>query len=555
MRASSGKYTVPDEIRALRPMNLELPTTVKNVKGHFYVYFRIRVPDPNKPGKLKNASGKCIGKIEGGKFIPSQGRGSEDLRYMDVEMKDYGEYAIALKCSEDVLEQLEGTFGTEDARRIYAIAIIWFIDSYTPSSYIKDIFDDSILSNKWPTLSFSENTIDEFLINLGRHSTTCEKFSQGLIDHSSGLTAIDAHVILSCSRQNDLADYGNKYRKIGNKQVNILEAFDVENNHPLTSKAFAGGVPDKSAVQELFETYQFRNTTFIVDMGFYSEENVGLYRANGNHFVIPLSENLAVSKAMRTTVQFTGSFQYEKQSENGQIESVTILYLESTMSELEDIAQTLLDDDIRRKNEESIASCPKGVKPKKYYHRKITRTNYGQDRVIMYRDEQMHEALSREFQEQIGQDNEHTQERYEELEPYFGLILLRTEKDGTAKEIYITYKKRWRIETYYNHVKNDTEIEGTHSQDYYSMQGTAFIQMIEGLIYSRFMKQLQGNTSTYINRMSKRECLTKAAHVKMSKHQDGKWYRTTDTKRTDMIMVAMGIDVEEDQRKLNTNVF
>ena len=555
MRASSGKYTVPDEIRALRPMNLELPTTVKNVKGHFYVYFRIRVPDPNKPGKLKNASGKCIGKIEGGKFIPSQGRGSEDLRYMDVEMKDYGEYAIALKCSEDVLEQLEGTFGTEDARRIYAIAIIWFIDSYTPSSYIKDIFDDSILSNKWPTLSFSENTIDEFLINLGRHSTTCEKFSQGLIDHSSGLTAIDAHVILSCSRQNDLADYGNKYRKIGNKQVNILEAFDVENNHPLTSKAFAGGVPDKSAVQELFETYQFRNTTFIVDMGFYSEENVGLYRANGNHFVIPLSENLAVSKAMRTTVQFTGSFQYEKQSENGQIESVTILYRESTMSELEDIAQTLLDDDIRRKNEESIASCPKGVKPKKYYHRKITRTNYGQDRVIMYRDEQMHEALSREFQEQIGQDNEHTQERYEELEPYFGLILLRTEKDGTAKEIYITYKKRWRIETYYNHVKNDTEIEGTHSQDYYSMQGTAFIQMIEGLIYSRFMKQLQGNTSTYINRMSKRECLTKAAHVKMSKHQDGKWYRTTDTKRTDMIMVAMGIDVEEDQRKLNTNVF
>ena len=508
MRASSGKYTVPDEIRALRPTNLELPTTVKNVKGHFYVYFRIRVPDPNRPGKLKNASGKCIGKIEGGKFIPSQGRGSEDLRYMDVEMKDYGEYAIALKCSEDVLEQLEGTFGTEDARRIYAIAIIWFIDSYTPSSYIKDIFDDSILSNKWPTLSFSENTIDEFLINLGRHSTTCEKFSQGLIDHSSGLTAIDVHVILSCSRQNDLADYGNKYQKIGNKQVNILEAFDVENNHPLTSKAFAGGVPDKSAVQELFAAYRFRNTTFIVDMGFYSEENVGLYRADGNHFVIPLSENLAVSKAMRTTVQFIGSFQYEKQNESGQIESVTILYRESTMSELEDIAQTLLDDEIRRKNEESIASCPKGDKPKKYYRRKIARTNYGQDRVIMYRDEQMHEALSREFREQIGQDNEHTQERYEELEPCFGLILLRTEKDGTAKEIYMTYKKRWRIETYYNHVKNDTEIEGTHPQDYYSMQGTAFIQMIEGLIYSRFMKQLQGNTSTYINRMSKRECLT-----------------------------------------------
>ena len=60
---------------------------------------------------------------------------------------------------------------------------------------------------------------------------------------------------------------------------------------PLTSKAYEGGLPDKTSVQELLETYTFpSNTVFLVDAGFYSEDDLGLYWADGKHFEVPVPD-------------------------------------------------------------------------------------------------------------------------------------------------------------------------------------------------------------------------------------------------------------------------
>ena len=128
------------------------------------------------------------------------------LKDIDLQIKNYGEYAIVLACTQSVLVGLEQVFSDSDARTIYALSVIYFIEEYTPASYFKDIYDQSILSNKWPTLAVSENSINEFLHALGSHPAVCEEYSQSLISNSSGLTALDGHVILCCSKQNDLAD-------------------------------------------------------------------------------------------------------------------------------------------------------------------------------------------------------------------------------------------------------------------------------------------------------------------------------------------------------------
>ena len=149
------------------------------------------------------------------------------LEDVDLQVKDYGEYAIVLAATKSVLERLYQYFNDEDARLIYVLSVINFIQEYTPASYIKDVYDQSVLSCRWPSLAISENTVNNFLKVLGKHPASCERYSQGLIDCGSGLTAIDAHLILSCSKQNDLADYGNKYSKLGNQQINILQAYDA----------------------------------------------------------------------------------------------------------------------------------------------------------------------------------------------------------------------------------------------------------------------------------------------------------------------------------------
>ena len=53
-----GKYSVPEEIRRLKPKG----TSVKPIKGNYYVYTHSQVKDP-ETGKWKTATGKLIGRI------------------------------------------------------------------------------------------------------------------------------------------------------------------------------------------------------------------------------------------------------------------------------------------------------------------------------------------------------------------------------------------------------------------------------------------------------------------------------------------------------------
>ena len=558
MAKEKGSYCVPDEIRALKPAGI--PCLVKNIRGHFYVYEHKRVQDPARPGKTKNASGRCIGKIEGGVFVPNGkddrvGVNPASLKDRDLENKDYGEYAVVLACSGCVLDKLKLCFSEEDSARMYAMGIIYFIHGYRPASYIKDIFDQSVLSDKWRTLPFSENTIGSFLKEIGLHGLSCEKFEQTLIEESSEMTAIDGHVILSCSQQNDLADYGRKYSVIGNKQVNIMTAYDVEQDHPLTSKVFDGALPDKSAVRELFDSYNFKNKTFIVDMGFYSEENLGIYRKGGNHFVIPVPDNTVIARAMKVSAVFSDSFLYERAGDGGVPEQDVILYRESTVNVLEQLVQWAADEDARKKNETDDGSANTEKKPGRHRARKINKSQWGEDRIIIYRDETMHRKMADDFKSQIGIDEQHTPGRLAELEDFFGVILLQTNKQETAQETYSTYKKRWRIETHYNHVRNEADFTGIQSHDYYTLQGIGFMMLIEGLIKASFQKKLENASSDYVRHMSKRECLQKAAHAKIALHQDGLWYPSTIKSRTEQMLVEMGVTVEDDINKLNNKTY
>lgn len=603
--ATSGRYTVPAKILALKPTTT--PCTVKRITTptnrnipsvHYYVYELKSIPDPKNPGKMKNSSGSCLGKIEDNRFCPNkkgilvlgestaiegkisesdtaqESKGLKDqkqitkkkfeavvasmklrLEDIDLQVKDYGEYAIVLAATKSVLERLYQYFNDEDARLIYVLSVINFIQEYTPASYIKDAYDQSILANRWPTLAISENTVNNFLKVLGKHPASCEKYAQGLINSGSGLTAIDAHVILSCSKQNDLADYGNKYTKLGNQQINILRAYDAILETPLTSKAYEGGLLDKTSVQELLETYRFPgNTIFLVDVGFYSEEDLGLYRTDGKHFEIPVPDSANISKAIRSSITFTSSFTYQKKNENGITQNVSIVYRESTVSELEELYQQMLDAEAARKNRVEELNCKEGEKQKKHYAQKIKRSAFGKDRVIMFRDEDMHNKMVAEFRQQIGIDDEHTEERLAQLGPGFGIIVIRTNLEAiyySPENIYVNYKKRWTIETHYNFLENTVRFYGLQTSDYYSMQGLSFLVLTVGQIKAAYVKALRSSKSSYVNHLSIKESIVKAARFKLSQHQDMKWHIAISTKKHIELLEAMGVNAAQDLETLN----
>ncbi len=76
-------------------------------------------------------------------------------------------------------------------------------------------------------------------------------------------------------------------------------------------------------------------------------------------------------------------------------------------------------------------------------------------------------------------------------------------------EIYTLYKKRWSIETYYNYFKNKEGYKDLRQQNYYKLQGLAFIMLVSALIHREMdeaCKKVKG--------MSIYDCLLDAMFVK-----------------------------------------
>ena len=197
-------------------------------------------------------------------------------------------------------------------------------------------------------------------------------------------------------------------------------------------------------------------------------------------------------------------------------------------------------------------------KPKKHYLGKKPSDPYENDRVIMFRDEEMRQKLIYNYQEQIGIKADHTQEKLDKIKDLFGIIIMRTnlpEKDNPPKTVYLTYKRRWSIETHYNFVDNVAKFVNLKTEDYYVMQGIAFLVLIVGQIKGYFYKKLRASSDESVQSLSLPECLAKVARTKFSQHPDKTWHTSPTPQKYMQIFVEMGVDIAKDIKKLNAGTY
>ena len=550
--SGQGKYAVPLEIRNLKPKDVSC--LVKKIDGHYYVYEHLRVDDPNRPGKKKNATGKYLGTITDGEFIPYT-QESKCIIDEDPDNLNYGPYGIALACSSKLLSILKNAFKNQkDAITIYVIAIIYFVNHYVPARDLHEIFMQSILCKKFSTANLSENVVGKFIEALGNHSKKRLKFEQLLIDDGSGKYNIDGHVILSCSVDNELADYGSKYKSIGNTQTNFMMVFDADKKRGVACVAFEGGITDKTEVTDVIESHHFKKARFRIDSGFYSESNMELFRRNDCIFTIPVPATTLLRKTALQHLEFESSFIHKRKDSHGKDVSSSVQYKCYVVSNLEKTAEENAIEESKQKEQEYLKSLPEGEKPTKKFHpRKIEKSEYGTDRIIVYKDQLMHDKLAFDYKKNIG-DGNHTQEEFEKLEPQFGVIVLRTnDLNLTPDKVYVEYKDRWGIETYYNYVKNGLDLNGLHTQNYFVQQGIGFLTLVEGQIYSEVLKKIQNATLPYIKNMSVDECIRVAGRLKIAQRPDKTWHTNSMKGKVNELFSYFDVNAEEMIKYLNTN--
>ena len=570
----TGKYVIPPEIQALKPKDISctikaIPNPTKQGEArHYYVYENTYVPG-EQPGKKKRVSVKVLGKIEGGRFVPNEyyqkltrkteqekaagkeGKSSvlsgEERRSAelagamnlkpeeaDLQIGYYGEIAAVIGGTLSVLHQLENDFHVNDARQIYVMSLIFFLQEYVLPDFMQDLYEQSILSVRWPSLDLSEQGVRKFLKLLGQHHLVCEPFVQDALNQGSGMTAIDGHVHLLPPNQKDTADYGGMQKWIDDGSGWLLHAFDVQQKIPLASFACPDFRADTCTVQDFMEFHVFpADTCCFLDMDFYSEDNMELYREANRYFIIPVPEDTEISRAFRMNIRFTDSFIDERADIYGYPQKVSVMYRESTVKELESLFQQVSDQD--------TASGPAW-----------TSSEFGGDRVIMYRDSELQHRMALAFWENSETDDRQTEEQLEKIKPFFGLMILRTNYTRTeadAASLYRRYKMRWTIKTRYRFLENTVQYCGLRREDYYELQGLSFLMVPFGQIQAAFEKQMRASGID----LSIRECLHIAGKLKVVQHTDHEWHVNRVDKPCADLLAAMGVNVAQDLKMLREN--
>ena len=298
-----GNYSVPESIRKHKPTG----TMVKRISNNYYVYEYYTVK--GEDGKRHTKMGKTIGSIkEGIGFVPNDSFACDS----EISTLDFGEYAVTLANTQNTFSILKDFFNPEDATTIYVTSIIHFIHGFT---YLKDIhnyYDMSILSLKFPSLKLGYDALSKLYDSLGRRQTNVLIVEEQLVKNCSGQIAIDGHVIGCSSENNDLSEKGYKFKKIGEPQINLLMAYDVNTGIPLISRIYEGASNDKVSVKDFLKQVELKDMLFIIDRGFYTTENINTFSSNGNAYIIPLGKNLKTCKSAVSSLEMHDRFIYQK---------------------------------------------------------------------------------------------------------------------------------------------------------------------------------------------------------------------------------------------------
>ena len=482
---------IPDSISQFRPGPC---TEIKEIGGHYYVYMYSSVLLPS--GKWGKKTGKSIGTIVPEKgFVPNKNYGlyQEDsgLQLEELTVLEYGQYALVFELAKDIRATLEKFFPLDRANQIFSYACVLFVNGFTHVDQVHNYYEQSWLS--WENRNFAfkmgKTALGNLLDDLGRRTARVTNYEKAGIANCSTM-AIDGHAIRCCSEENDLGEAGYKFCALKEDQVNFLMGYDAVGGMPLFARMYRGTCNDSSTIPDLFDLLQFTGILFVVDRGFYSAENLKLFSANENTYIIPVPGTTKVFKEAMTGVKYTDSFYYRSGRKHARVE---------------------------------------------YMERRISDTEY----VYVFRDVDENEKCRFNYLHSIDLGkNGYTMEKFEQNKELFGVYVLQSNSGLSAEQVFAGYKKRWGIETFYQYLKNKGDFNDLMFQDYYKEQGFSFIMLIAGQIHQTVLSAVK---SLNDNTLSIEDILLMARFMKMER-RGNVWNLKNARKKELKILQQLGFE-------------
>lgn len=197
-------------------------------------------------------NGPTIGHIVDHVYIPIDNTVPDPVSKAPVDLKDWADIKLCDELFRSIQTDLMKVYDQRDTMKIYCISLLRVCNAGIHDWELKEAYETSFLSELYPGVALSKNTVLDFENNLGKAYSKIRTFMR----NRAAAVRMDNHLLIDGvlktdnSEVNSLSDFSRKARVKGTRDISILYAFDLEAMEPVCSKCFPGNVLDSVAYEE-----------------------------------------------------------------------------------------------------------------------------------------------------------------------------------------------------------------------------------------------------------------------------------------------------------------
>jgi len=427
---------IPKEVlNVSRPKNTVVIAYGKN-KDLYAV--RQRVGCRNDNGRHLPVNGPTIGHIVDLTYVPLDSTVPLDVSVAPIDLKDWANVVLCDREFKGILGELTVIYSSPDAMKIYCIAILRVCNPGIKDNELKEAYETSFLSEIYPGVPLSKNTVSTFLNDLGKACSRIVKFMR----NRTAAVAMDHHLLVDGtlksdeSKVNSLSEFSRKARTKGTRDISVLYAFDLEEMEPVCSKCFPGNMLDATSYSDFIRENHITKGIIVADKGFPESAAHEQFEANSDlHYLNPVKRNSKLIER-HNMLDFTG-----------------------------------------------ILSGYEGIT---YRKEKCTGTNKW---LYSFRDSRKAAKEEADWLRRAKKAGTYKLEDLREKQQTFGTIVLECDLDLPPETVYKAYDSRWEIEIVMRYYKSSCEFDETRVQDDYSVIGSEFCDFLSTVLTFRLIKQ------------------------------------------------------------------
>lgn len=459
-------------------------TNISQINGRYYLYECSSVWDKEK-GRARKITGKYLGRItEDGLIPPKKRKITADVQ-QNPSVKTFGACSVLHEIGQDIINALGSIFTEECAAMIFVLALLRTIE-HAPFKRMEHLYIHSYICELIPQLNLSSKNISGFLQQLGSQREKIVEFMKRFVEGSQ-YVLFDNTSITSLSKLMDINRVGYNSKGSYDPQINLLYIFACDSKAPVYYRIIPGNIRDVSAFKLSVVESGLKDAIVVADKGFASEKNFELMRELGLRYVVPLKRNSSFFDSSIASSgdksKFQGYFMYKKRP---------IWYYKNA-----DII-VYLDNDIKNEEEKDY----------------LTRIE--------------------------GDFEGYTMEGFIERQYKFGTIILRSNLNKTAEEIYLTYKERAEIEQSFDFLKNLMEQDKTYMQNERSLEAWGFINHIALILNYRVYRLLR--EKKLLNKYSVSDFFSHLKYIFKIKI-GGEWHTSEISLKTQKLLNSLNLHI------------